>query len=70
MLLYLDSDAIYLVAPKTRSRVASYFYCVGAYTKNKIPLTNFNGPIHVECKILKYTVAAASETETAGLFHN
>ena len=41
--LHVDSDAAYLVAPKTKSRVAGYFY-VGDKTSNS-PL---NAPIQVE----------------------
>ena len=27
MKLHVDSDAVYLVAPKAKSRIAGYFYC-------------------------------------------
>ena len=70
MILHLDSDAAYLVAPKARSRVAGYFYCGQHYNKNITPNTALNGPIHIECKTLKHVVASAAEAETAGLFHN
>ena len=70
MILHLDSDAAYLVAQKTRSRVAVYLYCGRKYNKNIPPSTNLNSPIHIECKTLKHIVALAAEVETAGLFHN
>ena len=70
MILHLDSDAVYVVAPKARSKVARYFYC-GRKNNNTIPSrTHLNGPIHIECKTLKYVVASAAEAKTAGLFHN
>ena len=70
MILHLDSDAAYLVAPKARSRIAGYFYCGNTYTKNITPNSTLNSPIHIECKLLKHVVASAVEAETAGLFHN
>ena len=70
VILHLDSDAAYLVAPKVRSRVAGYFNCGQAYRKNIPPRTNLNGPIHIECKTLKHAVTSAAEAETVGLFHN
>ena len=70
MILHLDSDAAYLVAPKARSRIAGYFYCGNNYIKNTSPTSTLNGPIHIECKLLKHVVASAAEAETAGLFHN
>ena len=48
----------------------SHSECGVVYTNHKSLLTNLNGPIHIECKILKYVVASAAEAETAGLFHN
>ena len=29
-----------------------------------------NGPIHIECKLLRHVVTSTTEAETAGLFHN
>ena len=70
MILTIDSDAAYLVAPKARSRVAGYYHCSTMYIKNYPNKTLHNGPIHIECKTLKRVVASAAEAETAGLFHN
>ena len=70
MILHLDSDAAYLVAPKARSWIVGFFYCGDTYTKNATPPNKINGPIHIECKLLKHVVASAAEAETAGLFHN
>lgn len=33
MMLHIDSDAVFLVAPKALSRVAGFYYCGDSYTK-------------------------------------
>ena len=63
MVLFIDSDAAYLVEPRARSRVAGYFQL------NLLP--HFvNGSLLIECKTLRHVVASSAEAETAGLFHN
>ena len=68
MILNIDSDAAYLVAPKARSRVAGYYYMSNLPTSTKPP--KLNGAILVECKTLKHVVSSAAEAETGGIFHN
>ena len=67
MILHVDSDAAYLVAPNAKSRIAGYYYLGDRPEKksNKI-----NGAVLVECRYLKHVVASAAEAETGGLFHN
>ena len=65
MILHVDSDAAYLVAPKARSRIAGYYYLSNLDTPPPL-----NGAIHVECKTLKHVVASAAEAEVAGIFLN
>ena len=65
MKLNVDSDAAYLVAPKAKSRVSGYYYM----SDNSQP-PKLNGPVLVECKLLKHVVTSAAEAETAGLFYN
>jgi Reverse transcriptase (RNA-dependent DNA polymerase) len=68
MVLYVHSDASYLSESNGRSRVGGYFY-LGNHdepTNNPKP----NAPIHIESRILKNIMAAASEAEIGGLFHN
>ena len=68
MILKVDSDAAYLVLPKSRSRIARYFRL-----ENKPPQlknTRPNGPILIECKTLRRVVTSAAEAETSGVFHN
>ena len=69
MILHVDSDAAFLVAPKARSRVAGFYYCGDLYNKNTTPQSRLNGPVHIECKTLKHVVASAAEAETGGIFH-
>ena len=68
MILYVHSDASYLSEPRARSRVGGYFYLGNANEPADNPKPN--GPIHVEARILKNIMAAASEAEIAGTFHN
>ena len=80
MVLHIDSDAAYLVAPKARSRVAGYFHLsdnprnfmsetrISDISKTRKP--TLNGAIHVECKTLRHVVSSAAEAETAGVYHN
>jgi hypothetical protein len=68
MILFVHSDASYLSEPKARSRVGGYFY-LGL--KDEPPdLLKPNGPVHVESRIMKNVMAAASEAEIGALFHN
>ena len=68
MVLHVDSDAAYLVAPKSKSRVAGYYYLSdNPEIKNNPTL---NGAIQVECKTLRHVVSSAAEAEVAGIFHN
>ena len=68
MVLNIDSDSVYLVAPKARSRVAGYFHF--ASTPNFIETSRLNGAILVECKTLRHVVSSAAEAEIGGIFHN
>ena len=70
MILYVDSDAVYLVAEKAKSHIAGYYYCSNKTPPNTEPNPPLNGPIHIECKLLRHVVTSATEAETAGLFHN
>ena len=65
MKLYVDSNAAYLVAPKAKSCIAGFFYCSNCSSTPPV-----NGPLHVQCKILRHVVTSAAKAETAGLFFN
>ena len=68
MILNVDSNTAYLVAPKARSCVASYYQLTANPTKTPHP--TINGAILVECKTLRHVVSSAAEAETAAIFHN
>ena len=68
MVLYVDSDAVYLVAPKTRIQIAGYYCLYGHSTITNH--TRLNGAILVEYKILRRVVSSAAEVEMAGVFHS
>ena len=68
MVLYIDSDATYLVLSNAKSRIARYFYLSDHLSREILPL--LNGAILVECKGIKHAVSSSVEAETAGLFYN
>ena len=71
MVLYVNSDAAYLVLPEAKSRIAGHFYLSDHPNKlaaNQTPTPN--APFLTECRTLRHVVATAAEAETGGLFHN
>ena len=64
MILRVDSDAAYLVAPEARSRAGGY-----QYLSNKEG-TLFNGPVLVIAKVIKNVMASATEAELGALYMN
>ena len=68
MILHVDSDAAYLVAPKARRRIAGYFHLSDHPNIKKPP--KLNGAILVECKILRHVVSSSAESEVAGIYQN
>ena len=72
MILYVDSDAAYLVLPKARSRVAGHYYLgtMPPRSPSKPPNISTNGPILTVCKGLRHVVSSAAEAETGAAFHN
>lgn len=64
MILRVDSDAAYLVAPQARSRAGGY-----QYLSNKEG-TLFNGPVLVLAKVIKNVMTSAAEAEVGALFMN
>ena len=64
MILSVDSDAAYLVAPRARSRAGGFLY-LGNKAGNLM-----NGSIAVIAKIIKNVVTSAAEAEVAALFMN
>ena len=70
MILHVDSDAAYLIAPGSKSRVAGYYYLSSKYSPTTLEGTPLNAAVHVECKLLKHVVSSAAEAETGGLYAN
>ena len=68
MVLHVDSDAAYLIAPGAKSRIAGFYYFKNA--PNGDIIKQLNNPIHVERKYLRHIVTSATESEVGGLFHN
>ena len=64
MILSCDSDAAYLVAPKSWSRTGGYHYL-----GNKDGM-QFNGPVYVLTKIINAVMGSAVEAEVGGLYMN
>ena len=69
MILYIDSDAAYLVLPNTPSRFAGHFYLSSAADLS-CPSPPQNSPIHTECKTIWNADASAVDAKTAGVFGN
>ena len=68
MILNVDSDAAYFVAPGAKSRIAGFFYF--PHSPKGTVLKEMSSPIHVECWYLRHVVASSAEAEVGGLFHN
>jgi len=64
MVLRIDSDGAYLVAPKARSRAGGYHF-LGDRSG-----TLFNAPIYVLAKVIKNVNASAAETEISAIYLN
>jgi len=73
MVLWTQSDASYLTAPKGRSCAAGYCFLSSQPTKAPTALDEpppNNGPVHVLCQIMKQVVASTAEAELGALFLN
>ena len=66
MIFHIYSDASYISEPEARSRASGYLF-LG--TKSRTPIqaiTLENGPVHVECSIMRNVMASATEAELGG----
>jgi hypothetical protein len=74
MVLWIDSDASYLSAPKARSRAAGYDFLSSMPTDpSRAPLPTdpgppANGAIDILCTIMRKVLSSAAEAESGGLF--
>eukprot|EP00957_Ditylum_brightwellii_P083734 6364394-Ditylum_brightwellii.AAC.1 len=70
IILYIHSDAAYMVLPEARSCVGGYFYLSNKpATKNLVNVPN-NGAIHNECSTVRNVMGSAAEAEVGGLHAN
>ena len=71
MCLHIDSDAAYLVHPKSRCQVTGHHY-LSIDIPAKIPTPNQtpNGAILTECETIRNVMSSAVEAEIIGIFHN
>jgi Reverse transcriptase (RNA-dependent DNA polymerase). len=69
MILWIDSDAAYLVACGARSRAGGFFHLADL---PKLPIQNVkqNGAVHIESTLIRQVMAAASEAELGAAFIN
>ena len=73
MVLRVHSDASYLSAPKSRSKVGGFFYLSSRPQnpkKTELDSVPLNGPVHVVAKRIRNVMASATEAETGALFYN
>jgi len=73
MILYIDSNALYLSLPLGKSRAGGFFYLSKRQTKPKEKSTSLillNGAVFVLCTRLKHVMASAAEAEVGSLFMN
>ena len=62
MYLHIDSDAMYLVLPKARSRGAGHIFLSDKPpTSNTKPTPTPNGAILIECKTLRNVMTSAAK---------
>ena len=64
MILQVESDAAYLVAPKARSRAGGYHF-LGSANRSQ-----YNAPILVIARIIKNVMSSAAEAEIGSLYMN
>ena len=60
MIQHVDTDAAYLVLPKSRSRISVHLYLLNRLPTNDMPKPKLNGPILTICQTLKNVVASSA----------
>ncbi|GFH59506.1 hypothetical protein CTEN210_15982 [Chaetoceros tenuissimus] len=68
MILYIHSDATYLMLPKARTRIAGYYFLSNNVRDGEDP--PLNGAVLVKCKKLDPVASSSAESETGGLYSN
>ena len=73
MILHIVSDASYLSASGSRSRLGGYFFLSNSTTMPPLATDAppaFNGPVLVTASIIKAVLSSAAEAELGALFYN
>ena len=68
MQLMIDSDAVYLVMPGAKSRIAGHYVMESSPYPDNYNRAPHNGATSIECCTLKHVVHSAAEAECGGLF--
>ena len=68
--MWVHGDAAYIVASKSRSSIAIYFFLSESPDDPLQMKPMHNASVHAEFRILKHAVASAAEAECGALFHN
>jgi hypothetical protein len=68
MQLAIKSNAFYLSVSKASSQAARYFYLTSNPGLHNLKL--YNGPIHIDCCVMKDVLSSATKAELGALFHN
>ena len=64
MILYVDSDAAYLVEQGAKSRAGGYYYLVNHHNPK------IDGSVYCLCTLIKTVISTAAESELGALFLN
>eukprot|EP00957_Ditylum_brightwellii_P028132 2124117-Ditylum_brightwellii.AAC.1 len=63
MILYIHSNAAYMVLPEARSHAGWYFYLPNKPATKNIANVPNNGAIHNECSTIRNVMGSAAEAE-------
>ena len=69
-ILHIYSDASYTSELEAQSKARRCFFLLPKSNTPIQKITPENGPVHVECRIMRNIMASASEVELGGLFEN
>ena len=67
MIIQIYSDASYISEPEARSRAGGYFFLGTKFNTLIQDITPYNGPVNVECSILRNVMVSDTEEELGGL---
>ena len=68
MSFHVDTDVVYLVATKARSRITGYYYLSDHFNSNSPTTPKPYDPVHIKCHLLRPVFSSEVKAETASLF--